>query len=109
MDADKAVRKKFCMQMFHRIQEDEIFLNSVILSDVITFHVICKVNTHNRKFRSAKNPCVSLEHVCHSPTVNVFCALSKERDYGPFLFIEMTITGIVYLNMLPKSSNNLMT
>jgi hypothetical protein len=34
------------------------------------------------------------------PKVNVFWALSKERVYGPFFFMETTITGIVYLDML---------
>jgi hypothetical protein len=43
-----------------------------------------------------RHPCVSLEHVHDSP--NVFCALSKERVYGPF-FTETTITGTVYLDM----------
>jgi hypothetical protein len=33
--------------------------------------------------------------------VKVFCALSKERLYGPF-FMETTTTGIVYLNMLQQ-------
>jgi hypothetical protein len=33
--------------------------------------------------------------------MNVFCALSKERVYGPF-FMETTITGIVYLDMLQQ-------
>jgi hypothetical protein len=32
--------------------------------------------------------------------VNVFCARSKERVYGPSFFMETTITGIVYLNIL---------
>jgi hypothetical protein len=36
--ADKAVRKEFCTQMFCRIQHDERFLDSVILSDNSTFH-----------------------------------------------------------------------
>jgi hypothetical protein len=37
-----------------------------------------------------------------SPKANVFCALSKERVYGPFIFMETTITGIVYLEMLQQ-------
>jgi hypothetical protein len=31
-NAAKMVHKEFCMQMFHRIQDDEIFLDSVIFS-----------------------------------------------------------------------------
>jgi hypothetical protein len=38
-DADKVVRKEFCMQMFHRIQDDERLLDSVIFSDESMFHV----------------------------------------------------------------------
>jgi hypothetical protein len=34
--------------------------------------------------------------------MNVVCALSKERVYGPFFFMETTITGIVYLDMLQQ-------
>ena len=34
------------------------------------------------------------------PKVNVFCALSSSRVYGPFFFTENTITCIVCLNTL---------
>jgi hypothetical protein len=34
--------------------------------------------------------------------VNVFCDLSKEKVYSPVFFMEMTITGIVYLDMLQQ-------
>jgi hypothetical protein len=30
----------------------------------------------------------------------VFCALSKERVYGPFFFMETTITSIMFLDMI---------
>jgi hypothetical protein len=38
MGADKVVRKESCLQMFHRIQDDERFLDSVMFSDESTFH-----------------------------------------------------------------------
>jgi hypothetical protein len=69
------------MQMFHRIQDDERFLDSIIFNDESTFHVSGKVNTHNCRIWGSENPRVSLEHVCDNPKVNVFCALSKERVY----------------------------
>jgi hypothetical protein len=55
------------MQMFHRIQDDERFQDSVIFSD-----------------KSSKNPRFSMEHVRDRPKVNMFRALSKERVYCPF-------------------------
>jgi len=90
------------MQMFQRIQDDGKFLDSVIFSDESTFHVIRRVNTHNCRIWGSDKPRVSLEHVRDSPKVNVFCALSKERVYGPIFFMESTITGIVYLDMLQE-------
>ncbi|PNF24476.1 hypothetical protein B7P43_G06841 [Cryptotermes secundus] len=84
------------------IQDDEKFLDSVIFSDERTFHVSGKVDTHNCRIWSSENPPVSLEHVRDKAKLNVFCALSKERVYGPFFFIETTITGIVYLDMLQE-------
>ncbi|PNF25748.1 hypothetical protein B7P43_G12984 [Cryptotermes secundus] len=87
------------MQMFHRIQDDEKLLDSVIFSDERTFHVGGKVDNHNCRIWSSENPRVSLEHVRDNANLNVFCALSKERVYSPF-FMEKTITGIVYLDML---------
>jgi hypothetical protein len=98
-DADKVIRKKFSMQMFHLIQNVEGFLDSVISSDESTFHVSGQVNTHKCRIWGSKNPRASLAHVRDNPKVNVLCALSKEAVYGSF-FMETTITNIVYLDML---------
>jgi hypothetical protein len=48
----------------------------------------------------AKIHALPWKNVRHIPRVNVICALSKERVYGPFFFMETTITGIVYLDVL---------
>ena len=87
--------------MFQRIQDDGKFLDSVIFSDESTFHVSGSFNTHNYRIWGSENPRVSVEHVRESPKVNVFCAVSKERVFGPF-FMQTTITGIVYLDMLQE-------
>ena len=41
-----------------------------------------------------------MEHVHDSPQVNVFCAVSSCKFYGPLFFAEPTVTGINYLDML---------
>jgi hypothetical protein len=66
------------------------------------YHVSGKVNAHNCRIWGSENPRVFLEHFHDSPKVNLFCALSKERAYGPFFFIKITITGIVYLDTLQQ-------
>ena len=53
-NADKVVRKEFCMQMFQRIQENGKFLDSVNFGDESTFHVSGRVNTHNAGSGTAK-------------------------------------------------------
>ena len=35
-----------------------------------------------------------------TPKVNVFCAISSQKVYGPFFFAGETITGMTYLDML---------
>jgi len=41
-----------------------------------------------------------MEHVHDLPKVNVFCAVSSCKVYRPFFFVEPTVTGIKYLDML---------
>jgi hypothetical protein len=88
------------MQLFHKIYDDERFLDSIIFSNESMFHVSGKV--HNWRIWSSENPRVSLEHACDRLKVNAFCAPSKERVYGPFFFMELTITSVMYLDMLQQ-------
>jgi hypothetical protein len=39
-----------------------------------------------------------MEH--DSAKVNVFCAVSRRPVFGPFFFVEKSVTGQVYLKML---------
>jgi hypothetical protein len=41
-----------------------------------------------------------VDFVLDSPKVNVFCALSKDEAYGPFLFSDLIFTGMTYLDTL---------
>jgi hypothetical protein len=60
------------------------------------------VVTDNWRIWGRENPRAFLEHFRDNPKVNVFCALSKETVYGPFFFMQTTITGIVYLDMFQQ-------
>jgi len=46
------------------------------------------------------NPLTIIEDKRDSPKVNVFCAISKTKVYGPFFFNENTVNGRSYLEML---------
>jgi hypothetical protein len=91
--------------------EDDKFLLRVIFSDEATFHLSGKVNRHNVGIWGLQNPHTTLEHERDSPKVNVFCAITQTKVYGPFFFDENTVTGVTYLGMLqnwllPQISEN---
>ena len=97
-DNDKRTREQFCVDMQEKLEEDE-FLERLVFSDEATFHTNGKVNKHNVRIWGEENPHATVEHERDSPKVNVFCAISKNRLYGP-LFFEGNVTGDVYLEML---------
>jgi len=80
--------------------EDDNFLPRLIFSDEVTFRLSGKVNRHNVFLWGLQNPQEALEHERDSPKVNVFCALSQTKVYGPFFFAENTVTGVTYLAIL---------
>ena len=43
-----------------------------------------------------------VEHIRDFPKVNVLCAVSVSKGYGPFFFAKQTVTGVVYLDMLQQ-------
>jgi hypothetical protein len=97
---DLAVRYEFCREVLARTENDNDLPAKFIFSDEATFHITCKVNRHNARVWRTESPHVTLDHERYSPEVNVFCAISKEKFYGPSFFVENTVTGNSYLDML---------
>jgi len=64
------------------------------------FFLSGKVNRHNTRIWGSQNPHALIEMERDSPKVNVFCAISRRRVFGPFFFSEDSVTGKVYLDML---------
>lgn len=57
-----------------------------------------RYNTH---IWGTEKPVAVIEHECDSPKVNVLCTVSSVKVYLTiFFFIEDTITGKVYLDMM---------
>ena len=96
---DKDVRLNFCIEMQERFAVDG-FTDSLTFSDEATFHLSGKVNRHNVCIWGTENPCIVVQNVLDSPKVNVFCAISNEKVYGPFFFEEHTVNGMLYLHVL---------
>jgi len=82
------------------MSSDDHFLEKVQFSDEATFHISGSVNRHIVRIWGSENPHAYVEHQHDSRNVNVFCAISSQKVYGPFLFDEETVTGMTYLDML---------
>jgi hypothetical protein len=70
--------------------------------DEATFHVSGAVNRRNVRIWGSENPHVYVEYQRDSPKVNVFCAISSQKVYGPFFFAKGPVTGKLYLDMLQQ-------
>jgi hypothetical protein len=71
-----------------------------LISDEATFHICGKVNRHIVRMWGTKQPRAQTEHQRDSPEVNAFCAVSRGKVHGPFLFTEATVTGDSFLDRL---------
>ncbi|GFS48380.1 uncharacterized protein TNCV_2297261 [Trichonephila clavipes] len=95
---DYSLRTKFTNDML--IHANENVMDYVVLRDKSTFHFSGHVNTDNVRSCSLENPHEVLELQRDLPKVNVFCAISRLKANGPFIFGEPTATGSVYLYSL---------
>jgi hypothetical protein len=99
-DEDDTRRLDFCLQLPDLMSSDDQFLEKVQFSDEVTFHVSGAVSSSQCQNMGSENPHAYVEHQRDSPKVNVFCAISSQKVYGPFFFAEETVTGMIYLDML---------
>ena len=98
-DDDKRYRAQFCEWMMEMVEEDEAFISRLIFSDETTFHLSGNVNRHNVRIWGTEPPHETVKHIRDSPKMNVFCAVSQDKVYGPFFFEERTVTGKKYFGM----------
>jgi hypothetical protein len=80
--------------------EEDGFMERLIFSDEVTFHISGKVNRSNIRIWGTEHPHAMIEHQRDSEKVNVFCAVSRKKVHGPFFFNEATVSGNSFLNML---------
>jgi hypothetical protein len=92
-------RLDFCLQLQDFMSSDDHFLEKVQFSDEATCHVSAAVNRRSVRIWGSENPHACEEHQRDSPRVNVFCAISSQKMYGPFLFADKTVTGMTYVDI----------
>jgi len=89
----------FCLQLQELMSSNDHFLEKLQFSDEVTFDVSGAVNHSNVRIWGSENPHGYVEHQHDSPKV-AFCAISSQKVYSPFLFVEETVTGMTYLGIL---------
>jgi len=97
--ADTVKRRDFCEEMQLKMDEND-FVERLIFCNETTFHISGKVNVHNVRTWGTEQPHAQIEHQRDSPKVNLFCAVSREKEHGQFFFTEPTVTGDSFLDML---------
>ncbi|KAJ4445840.1 hypothetical protein ANN_12525 [Periplaneta americana] len=88
------LHRSFSLPTGQHLGFPELF-SRLIFSDEATFHTSGEINKHNCRVWGTQKPHRLIEHERDSAKVNVFCALSQRKLYGPFFFIEATVTGHV--------------
>jgi hypothetical protein len=96
---DHRKRTDFAVEMLSRIEENN-YLDLVLFSDESNFHVCGEVNWHNCHIWGSKNPHQVIECERDTPKLNAWLGLHKNGVISPFFFMESTVTGHSYLDML---------
>ncbi|PNF28684.1 hypothetical protein B7P43_G07888 [Cryptotermes secundus] len=71
---DKRKRMEFCDSMLEMMEDELIF------SGEATFHLSGTVNRHNVRIWGTEHPHETVEREKDSPKVNVFCAVSQDKE-----------------------------
>jgi hypothetical protein len=61
-------------------------LAGFIYSDKATSHISDKISWHGMRVWGKEKPHIIIVYETDSPKLNLFCAISKERFYGPLFF-----------------------
>jgi hypothetical protein len=86
------------------------FLSHTVFTDEERFHTSGYIDCHNCFTSGSKPPREHLEHEQHSPNVNMWCVLKRERVTGQLFLGEDIITSNSFLeiweNYAPLQLNN---
>jgi hypothetical protein len=97
---DEHLRSKSAAHICTTNLEQNNFLNHIFFTGEAKFHIPGYVNRHNCITFGSEHPRERSGHERDSSKVNAWCALTRERDIGLFLFDEDIFTSNSFLDML---------
>jgi len=95
-DLDYPKRENFARWCLNLPRET---LYNIIFSDEAYFYLSLPSNNQNNRNWSNSNPYVGVEQPLNDKKILVWCAISVDRVFGPYLF-ETTVNQDNYLAML---------
>jgi hypothetical protein len=98
--SDQVAYTNFAVDVAERIDASPNFLLQVCFSGEATFHVTGVVNRYNCRILGSQNPHVTCKMEKGIPKVNIWVNLKHHKLIGRLFFLEKTITGRSYLDML---------
>ncbi len=106
----KTSRFNFAQNCHTELRNDAGYLGRIIFSDECKFSLSGTVNKQNCRIWGTERPNQVYETLHNSPSVMVWCAMSKSGVIGPYFFENENVTGSTYKRMLryflfPKLQN----
>lgn len=96
---DHALRKTFAETMLQKLEDGEIDLNNLLMSDEAHFELSGTVNKQNCRYWSEANPNIVVQKPLHSQRVTVWAGVARWGIVGPYFFTE-TINKERYIEMI---------
>ena len=99
-ESDKTKRLEFVQHCQRRPEGYSEYLSKIVFSDECLFRISGSVNKQNVRIWGTERPTENNPVIMHSPSLMVWCAMSKERIIGPYFFENENVSGESYRNML---------
>lgn len=96
----KIRRKQFAQTCRRELRDDAEYLKRIVFSDECKFTLSGQVNKQNCRIWGTERPNEVYETRTNSPSVMVWCAMSKNGIIGPYFFENENVTGTTYKRML---------
>jgi hypothetical protein len=99
LSGDNRERNYFAVDILNETDKDEQFLHQTFSGEA-TFHVSGHVPRHSVRIQANECPHDFVARERDSSTVNVWCALTRDRVIGPYSFAKLAVTSHNYLDMM---------
>ena len=96
----KSSRLNFAQYCRRELRRDTGYLERIIFSDECKFSLSGKVNKQNFRIWGTERPNEVYETLHNSPSVLIWCTMSKTEIIGPYFFENENVTGSSYKRML---------